>query len=449
MTTRKVRIGAALILVLVLIAGAVVALRPDHAGGRTTVVAYFDNSNGIFQGDEVRILGVRVGNIHSIVPEPQRVKVTFWFDDHYAVPADVKAVIVAPSLVTSRAIQLTPTYSGGPALQDNAVIPQSRTAVPMEWDDFRKQVEKLTKELQPTEPGGVSALGAFVTTAADNLRGQGGNIRDAVIKLAQAISVLGDHSTDIFATVRNLATLVSGLQSSADAMGQLNGNLAAVSALLADDPNEVGNAVSDLDTAAADVQGFISDNREALGTTSDKLASVSKALVDSLDDIKQTLHIAPNSLQNFMNIYEPAHSSLTGILAVNNFANPISFLCGAVQAASRLGAEQAAKLCVQYLAPIIKNRQYNFPPIGLNPLVGTNARPNEITYSEDSLRPDYVPTQPAPGSTASPAAPTNPPPAAGDVAASDAGPPPLAAESTATIPSAGLQGLMLPPGSGS
>ena len=81
---------------------------------------------------------------------------------------------------------------------------------------------------------------------------------------------------------------------------------------------------------------------------------------------------------------------MTGALAVNNFANPIQFLCGAVQAASRLGAEQSAKLCVQYLAPIIKNRQYNFPPLGENLFVGATARPNEITYSEDWLRPDYV-----------------------------------------------------------
>ena len=54
------------------------------------------------------------------------------------------------------------------------------------------------------------------------------------------------------------------------------------------------------------------------------------------------------------------NASLTGALALNNFANPISFLCRAIEAASRLGAEQSAKLCVQYLAPIIKNRQYNF-----------------------------------------------------------------------------------------
>ena len=47
--------------------------------------------------------------------------------------------------------------------------------------------------------------------------------------------------------------------------------------------------------------------------------------------------------------------------------------------------------CTQYLAPIIKNRQYNYPPLGINPFAGAVARPNEITYSEDWLRPDYVP----------------------------------------------------------
>ena len=142
------------------------------------------------------------------------------------------------------------------------------------------------------------------------------------------------------------------------------------------------------------MQSFTAENREALGTASDKLASITKALVDSLDDIKQTLHIAPNGIPELQQHLQPANGALTGALAVNNFTNPIAFLCGAMQAASRLGGEQSAKLCVQYLAPIIKNRQYNFPPLGENLFVGAQARPNEVTYSEDWMRPDYVPPQP-------------------------------------------------------
>ena len=135
----------------------------------------------------------------------------------------------------------------------------------------------------------------------------------------------------------------------------------------------------------------------------------------------------------------------TGVIALNNFADPISFLCGAIQAASRLNAEQSAKLCVQYLAPIVKNRQYNFLPIGENLFVGAQARPNEITYSEDWMRPDYVPP-PGPGAAPAPlaaGAPTPPPAVTPPQAATSPTP------SQPTNPADGLPGLMVPPGAGS
>ncbi|MGV0044935.1 MCE family protein [Mycobacterium colombiense] len=442
MTSSRIgKIALAIVLVSTLICGLGVVLFRTPNAKRTTVTAYFENSNGIYQGDDVRILGIRVGGIEKIEPQPQRVKITFWVDSKYRVPADAKAVILSPSLVSARAIQLTPAYVGGPVLRNGAVIAQDHTAVPVEWDDFRTELEKLTRYLQPTEPGGVSTLGAFIDSAADNLRGQGANIRDTVIKLAQAFSALGDHSKDIFSTVRNLSTLVSALQSSSDLMSQLNRNFAAVSGLLANDHDEVGQAANDLATAATDVKGFVADNREALGTTSDRLASISKAVVDSREDIKKTLHVAPNAFANFINIYDPAHAAITGIAAINNFANPISFLCGAIQAASRLNAQQSAKLCVQYLAPIIKNRQYNFPPLGINQAVGAQARPNEITYSEDWLRPDYVP----PPSVSGPPAEENALPAPGP----PAGTPPVPPAAKSNDPAAGLAGLMAPAGDGS
>jgi len=441
---RNARTLVAVALALLLVAGVAVLFQTTDTINRTNVVGYFENSNGIYVGDDVRILGVNVGRIDKIEPQPDRVKISFWYDSKYKVPADANAAILSPTLVTSRALQLTPAFRGGPVMADNAVIPRERTVVPVEYDTFRQQLERLAKELQPTEPGGVSPLGSFINTTADNLRGQGANIRDTVIKLSQAFSALGDHSTDIFSTVKNLSILVSALQDSTTLMRQLNQNLATVTGVLADNPNEIADAVRDLNSVVGDVQSFVADNRESLGTTSDKLAGVTQALTDSLDDVKQFLHVAPSAIQNYINIYQPAQGAASAILAVNNFADPITFLCGAVQAASRLGAEQSAKLCVQYLAPIIKNRQYNFPPLGVNLFVGATARPNEITYSEEWMRPDYIPPQPPPASPPPLPAESGPPPA---VALNT---PPLPAEApVATNPADGLQGLMVPPGAGS
>ena len=439
--TRAARNLLAVALVVILAGGAIVLLRNVEGINRTHVVAYFENANGIYPGDDVRIIGVAVGKIESIEPQPERVKISFWYDSKYKVPADAKAAILSPTLVTARSIQLTPAYTGGAAMKDDAVIPQERTAVPVEWDQVRQQLEKLTETLQPTEPGGVSPLGSVINTTADNLRGEGANIRDTVIKLSQAITALGDRSTDIFSSLKNLAILVSALQDSTDVMRQLNQNLATVTGLLANDPDEVADAVRDLNNTVGEVQAFVADNRESLGTTSDKLAGVTQALTDSLADVKQFLHVTPNTLQNYVNIWQPAQGAVSSLPMLNNFANPISFLCGAIQAASRLGAEQSAKLCVQYMAPILKNRQYNFLPIMQNVFSGATTRPNELTYSEDWLRPDYIPPQPVP-----PQAP--PPPSAMAQPAPAAGPP-LPAEAPVTPnPADGLHGLMVPQGVG-
>jgi phospholipid/cholesterol/gamma-HCH transport system substrate-binding protein len=419
---RLLRIVTAVTLALTLVVGLTVVATPWWKGvSRNVYTAYFPNTNGLYTGDEIRILGVAVGTVERIEPQLNTTKVTFSVDSRFSVPADVKAAILSPTLVSARAIQLVPAYSGGPKLAAGASIPQQRTAVPVEWDDFRAQLEKLTESLQPTTPGGPSPVGEFVDSAAANLRGNGDTAHDTIVKLSQAVSALGDHSTDIFGTVKNLQLLVSALSSSSELLASFNTNLADVSTVLSNSPNEVADATKGLDGAVDELRGFLADNREGIGTTVDRLNAVTTALNDSRADVKQVLHITPTVFQNFTNIYQPAQSAITGILAPVNFANTVQFICSAIQAASREGYEQSSKLCVQYLSPIIKNRQYNYFPIGGNPFVGASARPNELTYSEDRLNP-HLP----------PAAPAGPSPAV------------EARPATTTDPNAGLAGLMLP-----
>ena len=388
--TAGVRLATVLTLIATLVIASSMVIGGWHTK-RNSFTAYFANTNGLYSGDEVRILGVAVGTVETIEPQPAAAKVTFSVDARHSVPADVRAAILSPSLVSARAIQLVPAYSGGPTLESGQVIPRERTAVPVEWDDFRAQLEKLTDSLQPGSAGGPSPLGEFVSTAAGNLRGQGDTARQTVLKLSQAASALGDHAGDIFSTVRNLQLLVSALSSSSDLLADFNTNLAEVSGALSNSPGEIADATAAIDGALVDLREFVADNRDGIGQTVDHLSSITSALNDSRGDIKQVLHIAPTVFANFTNIYQPAQSAISGILAPVNFADTVQFLCGAIQAASRKGFEQSSKLCVQYLAPIIKNRQYNYPPLGTNPFVGASARPGEITYSEDRLRPNPPP----------------------------------------------------------
>ena len=125
------RAALASVLVLALVLGGILTVRAFTNHNQVDVVGIFDNSNALYPGDDVRILGVPVGRVTKVEPQPDGVKVSFWFNRKYKVPADVKAAVLSPMLVTGRAIQLTPAYSGGPVMKSGAVIPKNRTAVPV------------------------------------------------------------------------------------------------------------------------------------------------------------------------------------------------------------------------------------------------------------------------------------------------------------------------------
>ena len=116
-----------------------------------TVVAYFPAANALYAGDKVEIMGIRVGAIDKIEPAGDKMKVTFHYRNKYKVPANASAVILNPTLVASRSIQLEPPYKGGPTLPDNAVIPEERTQVPVEWDDLRNDITHIISQLGPTK----------------------------------------------------------------------------------------------------------------------------------------------------------------------------------------------------------------------------------------------------------------------------------------------------------
>ena len=117
--------GIAVVLAIVLIAGAALLVRQVFFGP-TTITAYFPTATAIYPGDEVRVSGVKVGTIESITPEGTQTKMTLKVDRGVPVPADAKAVIVAQNLSRpATSSSRRPTGSGdGPTMGDGAVIPQ-------------------------------------------------------------------------------------------------------------------------------------------------------------------------------------------------------------------------------------------------------------------------------------------------------------------------------------
>lgn len=117
--------------------------------GTTTVTAYFDKAVGIYEGSDVRVLGVEVGSVTSVEPQGEIVKVDMRVDRGVDIPADARAVQITPSVVADRYVQLTPAYSGGETMSNGAVIDRERTATPVEVDELYASIDELARALGP------------------------------------------------------------------------------------------------------------------------------------------------------------------------------------------------------------------------------------------------------------------------------------------------------------
>ncbi|WP_213573717.1 MCE family protein [Rhodococcus sp. USK13] len=388
--------GAIAGVVVALIVGGLVVFLPRLF--ENTVTAYFPTTTGLYSGDDVRVLGVKVGSVGKIEPGPDFAKVTMSVDKSVDIPADAKAIIVAPSLVSGRFVQLTPVYAGGPTMQDGADIPVQRTAVPVEWDEIKSELNKLSEALGPQGADPQGSLGTFIDTAANNLDGNGESLRNTLRELSETMRTLSDGRTDLFSTIRNLQTFVAALSSSNEQIVQFEGRLASVSNLLATNSDELGTALVDLDLALGDVNRFVVENRAALTEQVGRLADATQVLADKRPQLEQTLHVAPTALANFSNIYKPAQGSLVGAVAFANFGNPVNFMCGAIQSLQANDSQRSADLCTQYLSPVLNSLTMNYLPILSNPTTGVNAFPDQLQYSPPSLA-GSVPPRSAPPAT--------------------------------------------------
>jgi phospholipid/cholesterol/gamma-HCH transport system substrate-binding protein len=387
MSRASVIVGA-LVVVLALVA-AIVGWQLYKKLTTNTVTAYFSDTLALYPGDKVQIMGVRVGSIDKIEPAGDKMKVTFSYESKYKVPKDATASILNPSLVASRTIQLSPPYTGGDVMQDDAVIPLDRTQVPVEYDELRDSINRILTDLGPTREQPKGPFGDVIESFADGLSGKGKQINTTLNSLSEALTTLNEGRNDFFSVVKSLALFVNALYRSDQQFVALNDDLATFTNSFTNTDRELATALQDLNQLLSTTRGFLDENSEVLTKDVNNLAEVTNAILqpEPLDGLETGLHVFPNLGANIVNISSPVNGGIVGLPVVTNFANPMQFICSAIQAGSRLGYQESAELCAQYLGPILDAIKFNFPPFGLNQISTALTLPKMIAYSEPRLQP--------------------------------------------------------------
>jgi phospholipid/cholesterol/gamma-HCH transport system substrate-binding protein len=280
--------------------------------GGKHITAYFSSAVGLYVGSTVRVLGIPIGTVDEVTPVGTQVRAEMSLDSAQPIPADASAVVVAPSLVSDRFVQLSPVYTTGEKMKADAVIPVERTVTPVELDDLYKSLNQLSTALGPNGANSQGEFSRLLDVMAANTKGNGALIGDTIKQFADASRALAESKNQLFGTVQGLQEFTTMLARNDKSVVDFTTQLRDVSASLAAERGDLGGALSELATALDQVRGFIQDNRAALKSNVDKLTGITRILVDQRASLAEALDTAPNAVINLTTAINPATGALEG-----------------------------------------------------------------------------------------------------------------------------------------
>lgn len=270
-----------------LIVALVIANTVFFGDNSRTVTAHFDRAVAVYPGTDVRVMGVRIGEVTAVVPDGNSVRVEMVYDDDYKLPADARAAVVTPTLIADRYVQIFPAYIDGAELEDGAEIALEHTQIPIELDRMFSALDDLAVTLGPPDGETRGALDALLTAGATALDGQGELGAEMIRNLSAAAETFAANRGPLFENVRALAEITETLAANDATVDAFVRSLADVSEQFADERDELQRMLASLARVLGTVEGFVQENRELLSRDVELLAS----LIDRVDRQKESLGI--------------------------------------------------------------------------------------------------------------------------------------------------------------
>lgn len=262
-------------------------------GGGTSYTAHFTEAAGLSEGDEVRIAGVRVGQVKDVALDGDKVKVEFKVRDAW-VGDESTAYIKIKSVLGQKYVAVDPM---GDEVQDpDQTIPLHRTASPYDVLEAFRGLAQTTNEIDTDQ-------------LAEGLRALSDTFRDSPVEVRNALTGLSRLSETISKRDSELLTLL--------------GNARDVSALLAERTGEIERLIADGNLLLAELQarrnaisqlldgtkalseqlrGLVADNAAQLRPALEQLERVTDLLLRNQQKLSEGLYL----MGPFVRLFTPA-----------------------------------------------------------------------------------------------------------------------------------------------
>jgi phospholipid/cholesterol/gamma-HCH transport system substrate-binding protein len=252
------------------------------------VTAYFDRAVSLYPKGDVKILGLSSGKISAVDVVGTQVRVRMRLNKGITLPADVHAAIVPQSLIGERYVQLFPAWvEGHEKAPDGVVIPRERTSIPVEPDQALAALKKFLDALDP------HATGRLIHNLADDLRGNGQTLNDALGQFAQLSGTLADKDQQLAHLVDNFDQFTATLNTRDVQLAKVMDEFATTTRLLADERDAISRLVDGLAKVSQSGLSLVTAHGPALNTDVATLTRLLESVNANIDNVRKFLTATP------------------------------------------------------------------------------------------------------------------------------------------------------------
>ncbi|OLF05011.1 MCE family protein [Actinophytocola xinjiangensis] len=284
-------IKALIFVVVTGLATAVLAVSISNTGLGNTMsyAARFTDVTSLNPGDDVRISGVRVGQVDELsIVDGHLARVTFSVDRSMRLPTDVRATIKYRNMVGQRYIALE---RGGSAnserLAEGAEIPLERTTPALDLTDLFNGFKPLFQALSPEE---VNSLSGEIVQV---LQGEGGTVESLLAHTGSLTKTLANRDEVIGRVIENLNSVLRTINGQGDALSTLVSTLQRLVSGLAGDRAAIGEAIEGIGDLTVATAGLLDQSREPLKDSISGLGRLSSNLAAGQDELASLLTLMP------------------------------------------------------------------------------------------------------------------------------------------------------------
>jgi phospholipid/cholesterol/gamma-HCH transport system substrate-binding protein len=282
--------------------------------GTHTYHAIFSDVTGLNKGDDVRVAGVRYGQVKSIkVSSDDYAAVTFTVKKNLPLQTTSTLAVRYLNLVGQRYLALGEGADSGTTLKPGGTIPLSQTTPPLDLTLLFNGFRPLFQALSPDD---VNHLSLEIIQV---LQGEGGTVDQLIANTASLTNTIADRDAVVGDVIDNLNTVLTTVEQRDTGLSDLILQLQRLVSGLSGDRNVIADSIGNIDALASSTAGLLQDIRPSL-----------KSDIASLNQVAATLGTTsdPNGQNTLDGVLQRLPSKVTAILRTATYGSWFNFyLC--------------------------------------------------------------------------------------------------------------------------